>query len=142
MDVGKINTFLRKMILLKPLLLKYWFDLNSVLFSATRVCLQFRNRNFWRISEILKKTKKKSSQIAIGIWFHKVKIADLVQAKPKMSGSASAALNYVVTAHPPTAITACATGKIFFSILFFKFLVFLTYEFLNSFQVISLRQLI
>ena len=115
MDVGKINTFLRKMILLKPLLLKYWFDLNSVLFSATRVCLQFRNRNFWRISEILKKTKKKSSQIAIGIWFHKLKIADLVQAKPKMSGSASAALNYVVTAHPPTAITACATGKYFFS---------------------------
>jgi hypothetical protein len=25
---------------------------------------------------------------------------------------ASSALNYVVTAHPPTAITACATGKI------------------------------
>ena len=40
-----------------------------------------------------------------------------------MTGSASAALNYVVTAHPPTAITACATGKYFFD--FFKFLDFL-----------------
>lgn len=26
--------------------------------------------------------------------------------------AASATLNYVVTAHPPTAITACATGKL------------------------------
>jgi hypothetical protein len=28
-----------------------------------------------------------------------------------MSSAASSALNYVVTAHPPTAITACATGN-------------------------------
>ena len=72
MDVGKINTFLRKMILLKPLLLKYWFDLNSVLFSATRVCLQFRNRNFWRISENFKETKKNQYQLPLAFDFIKL----------------------------------------------------------------------
>ena len=72
MDVDKINTFLRKIILLKPLLLKYWFDLNSVLFSATRVCLQFYNRNFLRISENFKETKKNQYQLPLAFDFIKL----------------------------------------------------------------------
>ena len=53
-----------------------------------------------------------------------------------MTGSASAALNYVVTAHPPTAITACATGK-----YFFEFLDFLTnYYLIIVFNIMEIHR--